>query len=486
VSKICRQRHAKTAVTPGEIYSGAQHLWLFEHRNGASCALHEFNSVEQLANYARVRTKVSAAAGRPPTTAALAGMNRAEGWGDQRATVREDTEQRLDVGQSLGFAKRDATVQSASDEAVASQKSTETSTAGDADEQHTSWLDVQTRDPETVTSVLRLFPVHSLTAEQVMEPESLDHVEIFTSLNYIFVNLDCRLLVEEDAYGVERSSDEPVVVSVILFRRWVVTIHNKPFAGMVGLVKKIESQFGLKRRTGSADDGGPVDADAPLMSTAWVLNILVDFVVESFLPDPTVALENARVVDELIVTMGSKSGDRQDILLRISTLRARISAQRAHLFRKEQLLRQLLTPSMRSSFVAKRLSIVEQYDHTLSHISHVAQRLDAARDALTYANANFISFVGMNLAKSSMEMSRVMQPLSLLMTIILPINIMAGLWGTNFYVPFQVDYYPTYNAFAVMMGVVGVWVLLWTWPLVKPFLARRTKRADKEENAKKP
>jgi hypothetical protein len=106
----------------------------------------------------------------------------------------------------------------------------------------------------------------------------------------------------DDVYGeganAIHDSDTHTIVSVIIFEDWFITIHSDPFEGLSEVFLRLKSQFGLGRSnarmspTSPWAGGGPYAGDESLrsanhrmMSTAWVLATLLDFITESFLPD---------------------------------------------------------------------------------------------------------------------------------------------------------------------------------------------------------
>jgi Mg2+ and Co2+ transporter CorA len=407
-------------------------------------------------------------------------------------------------------------------------------------------VDLQTKSASAVKRVLELFPLHAMTVQEVLQPQSTDIIEVFTAHNYVFVNVLCLKLPTEDSFGDAITTAESphghffrgpaslaplrsefhdeqafahrggcaadafspdddtfgntavydeakhTVMSAIIFEDWVLTIHQEPFQGLSEVFLRLKMHFGLGRSQkavprgiGGGDPGdlaawhrGPT---SHLMTSAWVLATCLEFVTESFLPDPTVALAEVDSVDEMVLLVGSEQykKDQADLLLRIAILRRKISSQRASLFHKEQFVQQLLMPAIRTTFVSKHSSIHEHYKHTLSQLAHVAQRLDAARDILNQANSNFISNITMNMSHSSSRMNLKMELLTQVATLCLPLNLVAGIFGMNVEVPFQTDTHTSLTAFYVIIGCMAGWFLLMSPQLISTF--RQMRQQEKED-----
>ena len=335
------------------------------------------------------------------------------------------------------------------------------------------WLDVQSSSSTTIKTILSLFGLDDITVDNLLEIETVDKLESFPSSNYVFVNLQCQELKLSGEPG------EPVIVSVVAFEDWIVTVHKLPFCGMFEVIRRIQNVFNLrgnlKKRSAhlrSSASVRPSSFDVGLMSTGWVMSTLVDFVVEAFLPDPISLLNEVDTVDELVLCFASSQGNQSDLLRRVALLRKKISTLRHQLFEKEKFLQQLLSPAMRSIFVSKNHRNAEQYKHTLGQIEHVGGRLDSARDVLSQANSNFVSGVSMQLATTSNQMNGKMQLLSFVTTLCLPLNIITGAFGMNVRVPFQVsEREDSIVAFLVIVGMLLFLVLLATPKMYSLFKA---------------
>ena len=273
-----------------------------------------------------------------------------------------------------------------------------------------------------------------------------------------------RTLLEDNAS--QEGLQEDVVVSAIVFEDWIITIHTRPFSGMFELLRRVQNNFSLRKKIKHNDKGSVFRAivagnNDPLMSSAWVFSTMVDYVIASFLPDPTNLLEEVDRIDEAVLFFASVKEDQKDLLRTMAALRKKISTIRATLFQKEKFVQQLLSPAMRTTFVSRNPRIADHYKHTISQIAHVAQRLDAARDVLSQANSNFVSGVSMEMAGASNQMNLKMHMLSQVASVCLPLNIITGLGGMNVTIPYQSDgpgtsLWPFWAIFCFMVA----WVFL--------------------------
>jgi Mg2+ and Co2+ transporter CorA len=475
-----RKQSRATSFTDREARSAADHFWAVDHNRGEPVKLRAFANVDALIDF------IVNAREQSPVTATGGHIN------------LEDTA--CDTPRFPRGAR----------ESVGSSSSSSSSSSGDSTPgqlAHVCWIDVQTKDGAAVERLLSIFEdLQRETVDNVQDLDGVDTLQHFADSGYVFANVQCKgvTVVDDPATaptgGTHTSlsgESKPVIVSVIAFDDWCITVHAAPFHGLADTMRCVHDQLSLKkhhrRRNGRGghglrrhltsicpvaavgagfarqeraasevpDGGDPLEysaADRPLMSIAWLLATLLDFAVEASLPDPAAVLHEVDLVDEMVLLV--VAGDQRDLLRRIGRLRRVISAQRSALFRKERFLTQCLSPAMRTSFVARSDDASEQYRHTLAHVYRTAERIEAARDVLTQANSNFVSNISLETAQISNRMSQKVKALSQLATVCLPLTIVTGLFGMNVTVPYDTKHYDSIAPFIVIILLLGLWLLL--------------------------
>jgi Mg2+ and Co2+ transporter CorA len=197
----------------------------------------------------------------------------------------------------------------------------------------------------------------------------------------------------------------------------------------------------------------------PLMTPAWLVATLMEYNVEASVPDPKHALSEVDAIDEMILTVGAR--DRSDMLRRVARLRHGLSERRATLFRKEQLLLQFLASSMRSSMLMRHEGAADHYRGVLVPVTRSSERLHAAREMLQQASSTFMTQISLEQAQVSNEIDSQMRLLAQVSAICMPANILTGLFGCNFKVPYFVgseEGAETLTPFWVMVTVMLVWM----------------------------
>ncbi|KAG5502841.1 hypothetical protein JKF63_04610 [Porcisia hertigi] len=338
------------------------------------------------------------------------------------------------------------------------------------------WVDVEGETPEVRHQILNGLPwslnIPPAVLEAVVRPTESDVMELQPNLaQYAYGCLSCAIdpvylttdeaaaLDEENLSGEAFDNTRGVVwCTVLMTERLIVTMHDRRFLGLEEVVRALEMRVNV------------VDATGPgygTLTPSIVLATLVAYSSEMMLPDPTALLGEVDCIDEMVLLIAPGQRDQPDLLRRIALLRRRISSFRGLLYLREKLLRELVTPSMRGSFVAgDMLQVMPIYKEALDKNTQVSDRFDDARDVLNQANLNFVTGVSMRMSQSSANMDFKMQILSQVATICLPLNLLASIFGMNCRVPWQAEDYPSLGAFSGIIGLMAAWVFVCSIPTI--------------------
>ena len=315
-----------------------------------------------------------------------------------------------------------------------------------------AWLDIQTNNEAQIRQIIGQFPVREAIVRQMFQRHFQDTVHAQTADAYVFAIILVAPVMPRDQDGADlfvsdddddgATLDRLVPLYIIAFPDWVITVHSGPVRGLAETLALVQSTFsGAKRRRRALSSvdalsaaGGSNDSPQALL-VAWLFGVLVDFVVMAVMPDTIRLLNDAKAVDEIILT--TPESERHDLLRRFSRVRTRIAAERTALASKERILHQLSTaPMVRASCLGRKVSI-DQLEFTHRSVGYVASRIDAAADVLTEANNKFVNHLSLQMTSLSTRMNRTMKALSQIATVALPLNVITGLFGMNVTVPFQ-------------------------------------------------
>lgn len=403
-----------------------------------------------------------------------------------------------------------------------SSSSSSISADSDDGEDDVFWLDVQSDNPDDVNHLAELFGWDDNIVEKIMNPVHVDHVDYFPTTNYVVVNIGCLSLHRDTAaelinaqcrlirrgsfvsvstvppstaaqgqadigFGVHHRMPD-VVVSCVVGPKWIVTLHTSPFEELVDLVKQVQMEFTIKKKSHSAaatkaatsGSGGEKNDTKRhhrhhvkrTMYPSWVLSTLVDFVVTNTLPDPAPLLRHIDQIESEVMLFATGCVDTSiPITTKISHLRRSVMRFRRLISGKERLAMLMQQPSMRSSHVCKRPSDTDTYTYCHNQIVLVAERVDSARDILNAAQSNLAAAEHLHMAQSGHQLENRMQLMGGLAAAFMPPSLVAGLFGMNIRVPYMNNFgWTELTAFYVIIGCAAAWLclvgiplLLWFW-----------------------
>ena len=383
------RKMTKRIITSKAIADEADHLWVVDKAPMAMAQLHMFDDPNQLEGF---------------VCTALAERNRAA-----CGIVPDDVE-----GRSM-------------------------STVSDDDEPvlHTYWVDVQTRNGRLVNDVLSIFPIHPDAKEMLVarDPEAVDLLEVFKS--HVVLNLVASALEGEEA--------AEVLIHVVAFRDWVITIHDRPFASMVHFVRQLQ-HFTT-----------PHHALSWHLSSGWLLCALITNTIECVLP------QYMRFVAKLNETCAKAAqgpaGD-EGAFSQLQALFTDVDICRAVVLRRQTLLGQCTSSVFRRSFLCTE-SLTPKYFRAATHLNQVADLLELGHDTVLYTNTNFSRAIALNMARVSNRINAKMKFISEVTAIFYPMLLVPNLYGMNITVPYMYGMgYTATSEFAIITSVSFGWLVL--------------------------
>lgn len=270
------------------------------------------------------------------------------------------------------------------------------------------WIDLIAPTPEEEKLVFERFhPVHSLSLEDITRlarephaPPHLPKVEEFP--NYLFVVANPL----RDDYLRWIDNDDPdqsvtpfTQLSAVLTDRILITHHQEP-------LRCVEHLRGFLERHQSQADRGP----------DYLFHLILDATVDQYAP----VLDH---VDEALEDLEARVVAIQDDGLFRSILRVK---REIILLRKTLVYeREVLVRLARGEFelVDERETIY--YRNVYDHLVRFAELIESSREMASDLLQSY-------LASTSNRLSRIMKVLTTISTIVMPMSLVAGVYGMNF------------------------------------------------------
>ncbi len=277
------------------------------------------------------------------------------------------------------------------------------------------WIDLDNPSAEEEEQILRKFlPVHPLTFEDITkprrEPEQGAHhpkVEEFTDYLLVIVNplpagrLTARTLTEVADESVELHLGELArpQLSAVLTHSVLVTHHYESLSAVTELRNYCTRHA---ERTSRGPD--------------YLFHLILDAQVDAYAP---VVEQIADSLDELETDLFRRPTPR--VLARLVHLKRRVSFLRKTLILEREVLARLI----RGEFHLVDQREIAYYRNVFDHLVRYTDLIEAAREMVSDLMQTHLSAV-------STRLNEVMKVLTMISTIVLPMTLIAGVYGMNF------------------------------------------------------
>ena len=338
----------------------------------------------------------------------------------------------------------------------------------------TFWLDVLSPTDMEMRVISKAFGIHPLTAEDILMQEAREKVELFRK--YYFVNYRT---FEQDT----NSDDflEPVNMYVVVFPAGVISFH----------FCMTPHPANVRRRIRQLRDYIQVSSD-------WISYAIIDDVTDMFAPAIQNIEEEVDEIDDAILRLHSGEDEKKkddpsnpsnekkhltnglthnlngkattdtssirttrssgpdasggDMLRRVGEGRKKVMHFYRLLGNKADVIKGFAKRCNEGYEIAPRSDIGLYLGDIQDHILTMTSNLSHYETLLSRAHSNYLAQINIKMNERQEKTADVLGKLTVLGTIVLPMNIITGMWGMNVLVPGQ-----------------DIENLYWFWASMSPF-----------------
>ncbi|EQL32842.1 hypothetical protein BDFG_05091 [Blastomyces dermatitidis ATCC 26199] len=304
------------------------------------------------------------------------------------------------------------------------------------------WLDVLDPTNDEVGAISRAFSIHPLTAEDIMMQEAREKVELFKQ--YYFVCF-------RSFYQLDKLSEaflEPINVYMVVFREGIIsfTYTENPHAANV------------RKRISKLRDYVSLSSD-------WVCYAMIDDIVDSFGPViRDVEIESEAIEDQVFI---ARVEDFNAFLPQIGGLRKKVMSLMRLLGGKADVIKGFSKRCNEQYSVTPRGDIGLYLGDIQDHVVTMMSNLGHFEKMLSRSHTNYLAQLSVTNLMLGNRVNKVLSKITFLATILVPLNLICGLFGMNVTVPGQ-----TSEGLEWFFGILGVIGAIVVFSLV---IARRYK-----------
>ncbi|CAK7272784.1 CorA metal ion transporter [Sporothrix epigloea] len=325
------------------------------------------------------------------------------------------------------------------------------------------WLDVLSPTEAEMKILSKAFGIHPLTAEDIVMQEAREKVELFH--HYYFVSYR--------SFDQDPSSEtflDPVNMYVVVFREGVLSFHFSMTPHPANVRRRIRQL-----------------SDYMILSSDWISYAIIDDITDVFVPLIQKIEEEVDEIDDAILQMHSsaaanlerpskprESSDTKNnaaataeadtnMLLRVGDCRKRVMSLYRLLGNKADVIKGFAKRCNEHWDVAPRSEIGLYLGDIQDHIVTMTSNLSHYEKILSRSHGNYLAQINIRMNERQEQTADVLGKLTVLGTIVLPMNIITGLWGMNVWVPGQdgegdLRYFMVITAGLLAFGMACYWI----------------------------
>ncbi|KAL1935688.1 hypothetical protein VTP01DRAFT_4828 [Rhizomucor pusillus] len=276
------------------------------------------------------------------------------------------------------------------------------------------WIDVLSPTDTEMKALSKIFHIHPLTTEDITMEEPREKCEAFK--NYYFV---CFRSFDQDQYSVTYL--QPLGMYIIILKEGILTFHFRPMRHPHNVRKRIKQ---LK--------------DYIKVTPDWICYAILDDITDSFAPLIRSIEFEVDSIDELVLIL--RESEQSDMLRRIGYCRKRMMGLLRLLVTKADVVKTLKRGEARTE---ERTGPVLSNEVCLylgdvhDHILTMLQALNHYEKISSRSHSNYLAQISIEMTQTNNEMNDVLSKLTALGSVVVPMNLVTGLWGMNVLVPGQ-------------------------------------------------
>ncbi|KAH6914793.1 manganese resistance protein MNR2 [Coprinopsis sp. MPI-PUGE-AT-0042] len=276
---------------------------------------------------------------------------------------------------------------------------------------NTWWLDVMCPTDDEMKMLSKVFSIHPLTTEDILMEETREKIELFR--NYYLV---CFRSFDQDPYSPTYL--EPLNMYIIVFREGTLSFHFRP----------TPHPQNVRRRIKQLKDYISVTSD-------WISYALIDDITDAFGPLIQSIEYEVDSIDELVLIL--KEAEQSDMLRRIGTCRKKVMGLLRLMGNKADVVKGLAKRCNENWRVAPTSDIGLYLSDIQDHLITMTQNLNHYEKILSRSHSNYLAQISIEMTDANNQINDVLSKLTALGTVLIPMNLVTGLWGMNVHVPGQ-------------------------------------------------
>jgi len=281
-----------------------------------------------------------------------------------------------------------------------------------------TWISIERPTEQETEYLAQNYPFHPLDLDDCLS--RIQRPKIDEYKDYLF------LVFHFPVFNVEARVTTPSQLSVFIGKNYLITLHKGDLKPLVKLFR--ECQIDEESRQEYLSQG-----------SGYLLYRIIDRLVDYCLPILSKILDNIEDVEGDIF-----SENKGDTVKEISTLRRDIISFRRIIWPMRAVIGSL-EPRVRR-FIKQDMAVY--FGDMVDHVDKIWDTLDECKEVIEGLDDTYNSL-------ASNRTNRVMRMLTIIATVLLPITVVASIFGMNIPLPFQNSSYSLLFVVIIMLAIIS-------------------------------
>jgi magnesium transporter len=271
------------------------------------------------------------------------------------------------------------------------------------------WLDVENPTKDELVAIGKAFRVHPLTVEDIETQEAREKVELFHQ--YYFVTFRTFIMDKNHEDFLD-----PINLYVVVFRDGLLTVSYSAQPHC----------HNVRRRIAKMSDYLSLGAD-------WICYALIDDIVDSFGPVIRDAERESEDIEDQVFI--ARQDDYAALLRQIGASRKRVLNMMRLLGGKADVIKGFAKRCNEQFSAAPRADIGLYLGDIQDHVVTMMSNLGHVEKMLSRSHGNYLAQLNVDGLMRGNHTNNVLSKITLVATILVPLNLICGLFGMNVPVP---------------------------------------------------
>lgn len=273
------------------------------------------------------------------------------------------------------------------------------------------WLDCLDPTPVELKTIGRTFGIHPLTIDDIKQKETHEKVEIFKSYYFLCFN----------SFNNEKDSEQylvPISIYLVVFKEGVISFHFTPICHTSNVRRRVRD---LRRFVKVSSD--------------WLCYAILNDITDSFVPIIKKLEVEIDFIEESVYL--TRKPDFHLMIRRIGENRNIVNLVLRLLSRKADVVKMFAKRYKEQHTIAHNEEIDLYLGDIQDHIITMKQSLSVYEKMLSRSHSNYLAQLQVESVDSNNRVTKVLGRITLIGTVLVPLNLVTGLFGMNVRVPGQ-------------------------------------------------